>query len=97
LASSSGRDGAHNKNPERRAARAGWRSFGEYIFLEDSRYASQRENARRKPILPALRVLDPSCAGLTRASIGKSASFKGWIAGSSPAMTTVGQCQRRWY
>ena len=26
--------------------RAGWRSFGEYIFLEDSRYASQRENRR---------------------------------------------------
>src|SRR5215467_15903599 len=23
--------------------RAGWRSFGEYIFLEDSRYASQRK------------------------------------------------------
>src|SRR5690348_13168412 len=44
--------GAHNKNPERRAARAGWRIFGEYIFLEDSRYASQRENARGKPICP---------------------------------------------
>jgi hypothetical protein len=34
------------KNPERRAARAGWRSFAEYIFLEDSRYASQRKNRR---------------------------------------------------
>jgi hypothetical protein len=40
--------GAHprNKNPQRRLP--GWRSFGEYIFLEDSRYASQQENAPRK-------------------------------------------------
>src|SRR6516225_5975021 len=34
-----------NENPARRTARAGWRSFGEYIFLEDSRYASQREKS----------------------------------------------------
>src|SRR5262249_12110268 len=80
-----------NKNPERRTARAGWRSFGEYIFLEDSRYASQRKKYGTRADLSALRpVLDPSCAGLTRASIGKRASFKGWIAGSSPAMTTDG-------
>src|SRR5215468_5291481 len=32
--------------------RAGSRSFGEYIFLEDSRYASQRKNAPRKRIYP---------------------------------------------
>src|SRR5215470_20347870 len=32
--------------------RAGWRSFGEYIFLEDSRYASQRKNLPRKQIRP---------------------------------------------
>jgi len=30
--------------------RAGWRGFGEYIFLEDSRYASQRKNLTRKRI-----------------------------------------------
>src|SRR5262245_3899945 len=35
------------KSPERRAARAGWHSFGEYALLEDSRYASQRQNVRR--------------------------------------------------
>jgi hypothetical protein len=34
------------QNPQRRLP--GWRSFGEYIFLEDSRYASQQENAPRK-------------------------------------------------
>jgi hypothetical protein len=31
------------KSPERRIARARWRNFGEYAFLEDSRYASQRK------------------------------------------------------
>jgi hypothetical protein len=39
---------ARNKTRRRRGARAGWRSFGEYAFLEDSRYASQRENARAR-------------------------------------------------
>src|SRR5262249_58612678 len=33
--------------------RAGSRSFGEYIFLEDSRYASQRKNTAPKRIYPA--------------------------------------------
>jgi hypothetical protein len=33
------------KNPARCPARAFRRSFGEYAFLEDSRYASQKENA----------------------------------------------------
>src|SRR5215475_4096846 len=41
-----------NKNPERRAARAGSRSLGEYTFLEDSRYASQRQNMAHKRIYP---------------------------------------------
>jgi hypothetical protein len=41
-----------NKNPARRTALADWRSFGEYIFLEDSRYASQRENTPRRRIYP---------------------------------------------
>src|SRR5262245_24095408 len=36
---------ARHKTRRRRPARAGWHSFGEYAFLEDSRYASQRENA----------------------------------------------------
>src|SRR5262249_21041573 len=36
-----GARGAQQKSPERRIARARWRSFGEYAFLEDSRYASQ--------------------------------------------------------
>jgi hypothetical protein len=40
---------ARNKTRRRRAAWAGWHSFGEYAFLEDSRYASQRENVGRKP------------------------------------------------
>jgi hypothetical protein len=35
------------KSPQRRPARAGWRSFGEYFFLEDSRYTSQPENDPR--------------------------------------------------
>src|SRR5215469_5810047 len=33
------------KSPARCPARAFRRSFGEYAFLEDSRYASQEENA----------------------------------------------------
>src|SRR5215472_17645052 len=36
------------KNPARSPARASRRSFGEYAFLEDSRYASQAQNVRRK-------------------------------------------------
>jgi hypothetical protein len=32
------------KNPARHAARGFWRSFDEYAFLEDSRYASQAKN-----------------------------------------------------
>src|SRR5262245_35042194 len=39
------------KARERRLARAGWRSFGEYLFLEDSRYASQVKNVRRDEIV----------------------------------------------
>src|SRR5262249_56567440 len=42
---------ARHKTRRRRAAWAGWHSFGEYAFLEDSRYASQRENVRRKRVL----------------------------------------------
>src|SRR5262249_1069087 len=34
---------AHNKNGA--PPRGGWHSFDEYAFLEDSRYASQPENA----------------------------------------------------
>jgi hypothetical protein len=33
--------GQQKKARKRRIARARWRSFGEYAFLEDSRYASQ--------------------------------------------------------
>jgi hypothetical protein len=40
---------ARNKKArERRLARAAWRSFGEYLFLEDSRYASQLKCAARR-------------------------------------------------
>jgi hypothetical protein len=35
---------AQQKNPARHPARAFRRSFGEYAFLEDSRYTSQAEN-----------------------------------------------------
>src|SRR5262252_7553538 len=68
--------------------RAGWRSFGEYIFLEDSRYASQRKNTRRKRVYPPCTPsLDPSCGGRsasktrvnalrTRASIGGQPAFR---------------------
>jgi hypothetical protein len=39
---------ARNKKArERHLARAAWRSFGEYAFLEDSRYTSQVKNVRR--------------------------------------------------
>jgi hypothetical protein len=33
------------KSPGARFARAAWRSFDEYAFLEDSRYASQLKSA----------------------------------------------------
>jgi hypothetical protein len=32
------------KSPGALLARAAWRSFDEYAFLEDSRYTSQRKN-----------------------------------------------------
>src|SRR5262249_45518218 len=53
------------------------------------------EKATMSARLPAIyclygRLLHSSCPGLTRASIEKSTSPKGWIAGSSPAMTTDG-------
>ena len=35
---------ARNKKPGAASRPSGWRSFGEYIFLEDSRYASQEES-----------------------------------------------------
>src|SRR5689334_21635619 len=38
------RRGRATKNPARHAARASWRSFGEYALLKDSRYMSQAEN-----------------------------------------------------
>jgi len=42
------RSRVRNNTRRRRGARADWRTFGEYAFLEDSRYASQRENARAR-------------------------------------------------
>jgi len=45
---------ARNKKArERHLARARWRSFAEYTFLEDSRYASQRKNVARRIVLLA--------------------------------------------
>jgi hypothetical protein len=42
---SRGRDlRARNKKPGAVSRSGGWRSFGEYGFLEDSRYASQAES-----------------------------------------------------
>jgi len=35
---------ARNKKPGAASRPGGWRSFGEYTFLEDSRYTSQDEN-----------------------------------------------------
>jgi hypothetical protein len=35
---------ARNKKPGAVSRPGGWRSFGEYAFLEDSRYASQAKN-----------------------------------------------------
>jgi hypothetical protein len=35
---------ARNKKPGAASRPGGWRSFGEYTFLEDSRYASQAES-----------------------------------------------------
>src|SRR5262249_47524405 len=39
---------AHATKARGRTARAGRHSFGEYAFLEDSRYTSQRENVRAR-------------------------------------------------
>jgi hypothetical protein len=36
---------ARNKKPGAASRPGGWRSFGEYAFLEDSRYTSQPESA----------------------------------------------------
>jgi len=36
---------ARNKKPGAASRPGGWRSFGEYAFLEDSRYTSQAESA----------------------------------------------------
>jgi hypothetical protein len=36
---------ARNKKPGAVSRPGGWRSFDEYAFLEDSRYASQAESA----------------------------------------------------
>jgi hypothetical protein len=44
--------GARMRATKTSSRRAGSRSFGEYIFLEDSRYASQHKNMRRKRIYP---------------------------------------------
>src|SRR5215472_10477289 len=66
-----------NKNPERRAARADWRSFGEYIFLEDSRYASQRKNTRRNGIYPPYAHLRPVMRGLDPRIHRKKRFFQG--------------------
>ena len=46
--------------------RAGWRRFGEYIFLEDSRYASQQEFPA--PLTAARRIPDPLLYGLERSA-----------------------------
>jgi hypothetical protein len=63
------------KSPARSPAPASRRSFGEYAFLEDSRYASQAENVRRKRgviiVLSQLRFCPCSASlpGLIRQSI----------------------------
>jgi len=36
-----------NKKPGAACRPGSWRSFGEYVFLEDSRYTSQAENRAR--------------------------------------------------
>jgi len=56
------------KKPGAACRPGSWRGFGEYLFLEDSRYASQAENRaavksfnrRRKSALPAGRPRDAS-------------------------------------
>jgi hypothetical protein len=35
---------SRNKKPDAACRPGSWRSFGEYAFLEDSRYTSQAEN-----------------------------------------------------
>jgi len=45
LAPGRGRDmRPRSKKPGAVSRPGGWRSFGEYVFLEDSRYTSQAEN-----------------------------------------------------
>jgi hypothetical protein len=39
---------AQQQKSPARFARAAWRSFAEYAFLEDSRYASQLKSAARE-------------------------------------------------
>jgi len=55
---------ARNKKPGAASRPGGWRSFGEYAFLEDSRYAIKRKvsafdrggfQARREPLRVTLR------------------------------------------
>src|ERR1700751_2827009 len=64
------------KSPARCPARASRRSFGEYAFLEDSRYASQEENAcgqarrRERPGLVEWTGLAPRLGGFSQICIG---------------------------
>jgi hypothetical protein len=46
---------AQQQKSPARFARAAWRSFAEYAFLEDSRYASQLKSTARRNYPPGRR------------------------------------------
>src|SRR2546422_11760483 len=47
---------SRNKKPGAACRPGSWRSFGEYLFLEDSRYTSQAEN--RDALQPRQQAID---------------------------------------
>jgi hypothetical protein len=65
---------ARNKKPGAVSRPGGWRSFGEYAFLEDSRYASQEnfeDNVMRRRFLRFQRGIERSAWTAPGARKGK--------------------------
>ena len=66
------------------------------FMTDEKRVAELRNGSRATPTRsPTAAACEPSCAGLTRASIEKMLLRSRWIAGSSPAMTADGATARR--
>src|SRR6266516_2741183 len=68
---------ARNEKPGAACRPGSWRSFGEYAFLEDSRYTSQAENRaaiksinqHRKSVLPVGAISAVHCANRPQSSL----------------------------